>query len=89
MEKLAGLCFITSKYKSVKKSAQPKDPPGCPEFTPATILTMSLLTCDAIRNNCVVSMYADLIQKSVTKLSLIINFVSCIKISLSPNATIF
>jgi hypothetical protein len=27
---------------------QPKDPPGCPLAAPCTILTMSLLICDAM-----------------------------------------
>jgi hypothetical protein len=46
--KFVAFSVIPSKYKYVRKSAQPRDPPGCPDFTADTILTISLLTCDAI-----------------------------------------
>jgi hypothetical protein len=35
---------------------QPKEPPGCPELTAETILTMSLLTCEAMPANALFSM---------------------------------
>ena len=46
-----GLCFIVLKYKATKRSAQPKDPPGCPLCTACTILTISRLTCEAVSCN--------------------------------------
>ena len=39
---------MISKYKAVKRSAQPNDPPGWPEEAEFTCLTISRLTWDAI-----------------------------------------
>jgi len=42
---------MISKYRAVKKSVHPSDPPGCPLWQACTILTISLLIWVAISFN--------------------------------------